>query len=375
MTSSASVVMSRTVIGQNNYYFFTQLGYAALGLGGLFILSRIDYRFWSKIATPLMILSVFLLLAVFIPGIGFEHNGATRWITIFGFQFQPSEAMKLSLIIFLAAWFEKKGDDVRDIKRGVLPFLAITGFVVGIILILQRDMGTASVLIASAGVLYVLAGAKISHILSTISVLAASLWLAISAGPFQYRLSRLTVFLNPGSDVSGAGYQIRQAKVAIGSGGLFGLGFGRSRQKFNYLPEAATDSIFAIIAEELGLIGASLIVLIILLFVLRGYKIAKQAPDVFSSLVAAGITTWVAAQSFINILAILGLMPLTGVPLPFISYGGTSLVMLLVSCGILLNISKHAVEGGNNANNRFGRWNWRSYLPSTSSRHRASKIR
>lgn len=317
-------------------------------------------------------LSIVLLVAVFLPGVGFRHNGAARWINLGFTSLQPSEPIKLALILFLASWFEKKGDDVRDLYKGTLPFLAIVCVVAGLILI-QPDMGTASVIVSTAGIMFLTAGASATHIMGLVLVGMAGIWGLIMAAP--YRMARLTIFLNPSSDSSGAGYQIRQALVAIGSGGIFGLGFGRSIQKFNYLPEAATDSIFAVISEELGLIRAGMLVFVILLFVLRGYKIAKEAPDVFARLTAAGITTWVAAQSFINILAILGLMPLTGVPLPFISYGGTSLVMLLAACGILLNISKHAVEGGSNANNRLGRWNWRSYLSGIGGRHRAYKTR
>lgn len=375
IVSSATVVMSLTASGGSNHFFISQLVYAALGVGAMFVLSNIDYRLWAKVATPLMIISVLLLFLVFVPGLGFSHNGATRWIILFGFQFQPSEVMKLTIILFLAKWFESKGSDIEDLKKGTLPFLAITGIAVIAILIFQRDMGTASVIIVTAGVMYIIAGAKFSHVFGTIGALGAFLWLAISAGPFKYRLERMTVFLNPGSDSTGAGYQIRQALVAVGSGGIFGVGFGKSRQKFNYLPEAATDSVFAVVSEELGIIGATAIVVVILLFVLRGYKIAKEAPDVFAKLVAAGITTWIGAQAFINILAILGLMPLTGVPLPFISYGGTSLVMILAACGILLNISKHSDIGGKDANHSLGRRNWRTYLPSLGGRHRARQAR
>lgn len=372
MISSASVVMSRTVANQSNYYLFSQAGAAAIGLILLYVFSKIDYRFWAKISPILLGLSIVLLVAVFLPGIGFSHNGAARWINLGFMNLQPSEPIKLALIIFLASWFEKKGDDVRSLTRGTLPFLVILGIIAGLVLS-QPDMGTASVIIATAGVMFLLSGASMAHVGGLILTGAAAVCALIAAAP--YRMARLTTFLNPTADSSGAGYQINQALLAIGSGGVFGLGFGRSRQKFNYLPEAATDSIFAVIAEELGLIRACMIVVVILLFVLRGYKIAKEAPDVFSRLVAAGITTWVAAQSFINILAILGLMPLTGVPLPFISYGGTSLVMLLAACGILLNISKNAVEGGNNANNRVGRWNWRPHLSGAGNRHRAAKVR
>ncbi len=372
MISSASVVMSRTVAGQNNYYFFTQLAAAGIGLVLLFIFSKIDYRFWAKVSPFLLILSVILLIVVFLPGIGFSHNGASRWINLGFTSLQPSEPIKLALILFLAAWFEKKGSELRDLTRGTLPFLLIVGVIAGLILF-QPDMGTASVIVSTAGIMFFAAGASLTHVGALILTGAAGVWGLIIAAP--YRMARLTTFMNPSADSTGAGYQIRQALVAIGSGGIFGLGFGRSRQKFNYLPEAATDSIFAIISEEMGLIRSGLIIFVILLFVLRGYKIAKEAPDTFAKLAAVGITTWVAAQSFINILAILGLMPLTGVPLPFISYGGTSLVMLLAACGILLNISKHAVEGGNNANRRIGRWNWRTYFPSFGGRHRTSKAR
>lgn len=370
--SSASVVMSRTVAGQSNYYFFAQAAAAAIGLVALVIFSKIDYRFWAKVAPLLLGLSIVLLIAVFLPGIGFAHNGASRWINLGFMNLQPSEPIKLALILFLASWFEKKGDDVQDLYKGTLPFLAIVGVIAGLVL-LQPDMGTTSVIVSTAGIMFLLAGASMRHVVGLIGLAIAGVWGLILIAP--YRLARLTTFLDPSADSSGAGYQIQQALVAIGSGGLLGLGFGRSRQKFNYLPEAATDSIFAVIAEELGLIRSSIIVFIILLFVIRGYKIAKDAPDVFARLVAAGITTWIAAQSFINLLAILGLMPLTGVPLPFISYGGTSLAMLLAACGILLNISKHSEVGGSNANNRLGRWNWRSYFPSFGGRKRARSAR
>jgi len=372
MISSASVVMSRMVAGQSNYYFFTQLAAAGIGLVLLYIFSKIDYRFWAKISPILLILSIGLLIAVFLPGVGFKHNGAARWINLGFTNLQPSEPIKLALILFLASWFEKKGNDVRDLYRGTLPFLAIVGVIAGLVLI-QPDMGTASVIVSTAGIMFLVAGASVTHLIGLVMAGAAAMWGLIVVEP--YRMARLTIFLNPSTDSTGAGYQIRQALVAIGSGGIFGLGFGRSIQKFNYLPEAATDSIFAIISEELGLIRAGMIVFIILLFVLRGYKIAKEAPDTYARLVATGITTWVAAQSFINILAILGLMPLTGVPLPFISYGGTSLVMLLAACGILLNISKHSEIGGSNANTRLGRRDWRSYIPGIGGRHRAHQTR
>jgi cell division protein FtsW len=193
-----------------------------------------------------------------------------------------------------------------------------------------------------------------------LSAAVAGVAILIKTAP--YRMARLTIFLNPDADKSGAGYHINQALLAIGSGGLFGMGFGRSRQKFNYLPEAATDSIFAVISEELGLIRASFIILLFVLFAFRGYKIAKNAPDDYSRLMAVGITTWIVAQAFINILAILSMMPLTGVPLPFISLGGTSLIMLMFASGILLNISRHVTVEESNENSRVGRRHRRTHL-------------
>lgn len=372
MISSASVVMSKTVANSDNYYFFTQLAAGAVGILLLYIGSRIDYQVWKKFALPFLIINVFFLLIVFVPGLGFQHNGASRWISIGPLNFQPSESIKLALILFFASWLESKGDDIRDIRKGTAPFLVILGIVLTLVLA-QPDMGTATVLAVTAGAMYFISGAKPSHILALLGAAIAGIIVLIKAAP--YRMARLTIFLNPTSDKSGAGYQISQALLAIGSGGIWGLGFGKSRQKFNYLPEASTDSIFAVISEELGLIRASMVVLLFLLFAFRGYKIAKGAPDTFARLTAVGITTWVISQAFINILAILSLMPLTGVPLPFISYGGSSLVMLLAACGILLNISKHTANGGENENSRVGGRNWWSYITGTRSSYRASKAR
>lgn len=372
MISSASVVMSKVGTGKDNFYFFSQLKAAVIGLVCLFITSRLDYSIWRKAAIPFFVINFILLICVFIPGINFSHNGASRWINLGFINFQPSESIKLALILFLAYWLEKKGPEIKDFLKGVIPFAAIAGIVI-VMVLLQPDMGTCTVLFVSAGSMFLVSEARFKHILSGIGFAIAGVAALIKAEP--YRVSRLAVFLNPTGDKTGAGYQISQALLAIGTGGLWGLGFGRSRQKFNYLPEAATDSIFAVICEELGMIRASLVVIVFLLFGIRGYKIAKGAPDTFSRLVAVGITSWIVAQAFINILAILSLMPLTGVPLPFISYGGTSLVMILFACGILLSISRHVDQGGMDANSRFGRRNWWAYLTGTGGSQRAAKAR
>lgn len=360
MISSASVVLSQNEAGNPNYYFFTQLKSVAIGIILFFIGLRLDYRFWRKIAPVLMIVSIIALIAVFLPGIGVERNGAHRWLYLGFMQFQPSELAKLALIIYLAAWFENKGTEVKNLFSSTLPFILILGLVGGLV-IKEPDMGTTVILSLVAGVIYFVAGARMTHVLGMIASVVALAWYLIKSAP--YRMSRFMVFLNPSADSSGQGYHVNQALLAIGSGGILGLGFGKSRQKFNYLPEAATDSIFAVIAEELGLIGASLVVVLIAIYAYRGLRVARQAPDVFARLVAVGITVWIVGQSLINIMAILSLMPLTGVPLPFISYGGSSIIMLMFASGILLNISKHTQKGEKVAYNRFGWGNWRSYFP------------
>lgn len=359
MISSASVVMSKTVAGKENYYLMSQLKSALLGLVALYAGIKIDYKLWRKWAPYLLIGNIIALVAVFVPGLGFHHGGANRWIVIGPLNFQPSEPLKFTLILYLAAWFENKGSDLRDFVKGTLPFLGLF-IVIGGLIMKQPDMGTMTVVAAIAGVMYLIAGASYTHIGVMFAGAVGVVAMLIKAAP--YRMARFTIFLNPAADSKGIGYHINQALLAIGSGGIFGMGFGRSRQKFNYLPEAATDSIFAVTAEELGFVRSLFIIVLFLLFAFRGFKIAKGAPDDFSRLVAVGITTWIVAQAFINILAIMSMMPLTGVPLPFISLGGTSLIMLMFACGVLLNISKYVTEGESNANSRLGRGNRRAHF-------------
>jgi cell division protein FtsW len=360
MISSASVVLSRVDTGDANKWFFTQLTSVGIGFVGLLLGYLIDYRFWRKISPYLLVFNILLLIMVFMPGIGVRANGANRWVDLGFMNFQPSELMKLSLTLYLAAWFENKGHEVKKFFSSTLPFVLIIGLIVFLIM-KQPDMGTTVILALIAGMIYFVAGASLLHVTGMITLAIAGGWLLIRSA--TYRMQRFMIFLNPSSDSGSSGYHVNQALLAIGSGGLFGLGFGHSRQKFSYLPEAATDSIFAVAAEELGLLGALFVVALFVLFAFRGYKIARTAPDVFARLVAVGITSWVVGQAFINIMAILSMMPLTGVPLPFVSYGGTSIITLMTACGILLNISKHTVKGEGHENHRFGRWHWRSYLP------------
>ena len=340
MIASAGIAYSRSRFGDPYFFFKHQLFYGVLpGLLILYVVQKIDYNYWKKISFPLFISSVVFLILVFIPGIGTKIYGANRWIQLGSFSFQPSEMLKLSLVLYLAAWLESRNERVKDFYEGLVPFLAIIALV-SFLLEKQPDMGTLGVIILIAISIFFVSGAKISHLVLIGASGLAALLLLIKME--AYRMNRFLVFLHPEVDPRGIGYQINQALLAIGSGGIFGLGLGHSFQKFNYLPEPVGDSIFAIIGEELGLVGAMALVILFIFFALRGLRIAKNIEDTFARLVVCGIVAWVAAQAFINISAISGLIPLTGIPLPFISYGGTSLIFLMVAMGILLNISKHA---------------------------------
>lgn len=337
MISSAGIAYSRSHFGDSYFFFKRQLAGVLIGLVALYFSQRINYNYWKKISLPFFALSIIFLILVFVPGIGTKIYGASRWLAFGPLSFQPSEMLKLSLIIYMAAWLESRGGRVRDFFEGFLPFITIVA-IISFLLMKQPDMGTLGVIILTAISMFFLSGSKISHMLLMGS--AGFLALAVLIKVESYRMNRLLVFLHPELDPRGIGYQINQALLAIGSGGILGVGLGHSMQKFNYLPEPVGDSIFAIIGEELGLVGCVVLIALFALLAMRGLRIAKNAPDAFSRLVAAGIVSWIFFQAFINMAAISGLIPLTGIPLPFISYGGTSIVFLMVAIGILLNISK-----------------------------------
>jgi cell division protein FtsW len=356
MISSASIVKSYEVTNgaTNNLYLYRQL--IALGIGVLawIFIQRIDYHLYKKYSLWFLIGALILLALVFVPGIG-KNFGANRWIGFGSLIFQPSELAKLFLIIFLASWLSTRSTSrgylgqansrqrseriAKSFVKGFLPFLLIMG-VVGALLMKEPDLGTTVVIFVVALTIFFVAGANSWHLAALIPVFLASIWVLIKSAP--YRMARLIAFLNPAKDVQGIGYHINQAIIAIGSGGWWGLGFGNSKQKFNYLPQASSDSIFAIICEELGFIRALLVIAVYILIAVRGYSIAKRVPDDFGRLLTVGITTWFIFQAVVNLAAMMGLLPLTGVPLPFVSYGGSSLVISLIGVGILLNISKHA---------------------------------
>lgn len=341
MIASAGVVYSQSRFGDQYYFFKRQLLFGILpGIFACYVSSKIDYHYWKKISVPLFFIALVGLVLVFVPGMGNKLYGASRWLQLGPISFQPSEMAKLSIIIYLAAWLESRGSHrIRDFFEGFLPFIGIMA-IIGFLIIKQPDMGTLGVIVITMLVMFFSSGSKLSHLLWMAAGGIASFFILIKIAP--YRLNRLLIFMNPDLDPRGIGYHINQALLAVGSGGILGLGLGHSRQKFYYLPEPVGDSIFAVIGEELGIAGAVLLVVLFLIFSLRGLKIAKNSPDDFGKLLGIGITSWIIMQAFINISAITAIIPLTGVPLPFISYGGTSIVFLLAGVGILLNISKQS---------------------------------
>jgi len=338
MLTSASSVISFEKFGDSNYLLKHQLLYGILiGLIGFLVASKIDYHVWGKFAFILLALNILLLLAVFIPGIGYEYGGAKRWINLGITLLQPTELLKLTFVLYLSTLFAKNIAGIKDAAYGLIPFVVILGSLVFLIM-LQPDMGTMTIIAFTAIIIYFVAGAPFKHLLWLVLGASGLFLLLIKLAP--YRAARLTVFLNPALDSQGIGYHINQALLAIGSGGIFGLGLGHSRQKYLYLPEVTGDSIFAVIAEELGLFFTLILILLFLAFMFKGLKIAKRSPDSLGKLIATGIVTWISVQAFVNIGAMVTLIPMTGIPLPFISYGSSALATSLIAVGILINISK-----------------------------------
>jgi cell division protein FtsW len=337
--ASASGPQAFERFGDSYYFVKHQFLQGILpGLLAFFVGATIPYTTWKKYAMPLLILSIVFLLLVFIPGIGTDYGTfAKSWIQLGAFGFQPSEFAKLSFLLYLAAWLEGRKETVKDFKEGLLPFLVLLGLVGGLIF-LQPDLGTLSILLAMALMVFFVAGGSIWHLLG-IGAGGVGL-LAIAIKFSAYRSARFMTFLHPELDPQGIGYQVNQSLLAIGSGGFLGRGYGHSLQKFQYLPEVIGDSIFAVIGEEMGFFFTTAFIIILLIFLLRGLKIGSAAKHGFGKYVAVGMIAWIGVQAFVNIGSMLAILPVTGVPLPFISYGGTSLIAILAGCGIVLNISK-----------------------------------
>lgn len=339
MVYSASAVNAFYDYGDSFYVVKRQLIFACLGVIAMFLTMNADYGFWKKHARTALIIGFVFLLIVLIPGIGVVRGGARSWLGIGSFGIQPSELMKLVMVLYLAKLLSEQQKQITHFAKGLMPPLLLVGAAFGLIM-LQPDLGTGAVLFGASLIVIFAAGARISHLAGLAMVGAAGLVGLIIAAP--YRLQRITAFLDPWADPLGAGYQSIQSLYAIGPGGLAGLGLGMSRQKYSYLPEPQTDFIFSIIAEELGFIGGAAIILLFALLLWRGMRVAITAPDLFGSLLAAGIVGIFAVQVFINIGVVIGLLPVTGITLPLISAGGSSLTLLLTAIGILLNISRYA---------------------------------
>ncbi len=337
MVLSASSVVAEASYGSAWYFFERQVAWAVVGLGAFVVTARIDYRRWRRAVIPLLVVSVGLLVVVLVPGLGIRVDGARRWLGFGPLRFQPTELAKLALLLFAADLLTRRVRELYDWRRVVLPVLAVLG-VFGVLVLKQPDLDSTIVLALIAFGVLVVGGVRLRHLLTvgTLGITAVSV-LAISA---SYRRARVFAFLDPWSDASNTGYQIAQSLIAVGSGGWTGVGLGASRSKWLFLPNAHTDFIFAVIGEELGLVGCALVVALFAGFAVLGIRAALRAPDRFGMLLAAGVTVWVVGQAAINIGAVLGLLPVSGIPLPFVSFGGSALVFTMVAAGILGNVAR-----------------------------------
>ncbi|MBI5622024.1 putative lipid II flippase FtsW [Candidatus Falkowbacteria bacterium] len=337
--SSASTPIAYQKFNQPYYFVIHQIVTGLLpGVALFFFFSRFHYTKLKQLAWPLLIFSIALLTLVFIPGLGAEYGSAKSWITILGFSVQPAEIVKLTFLIYLAAWLDGRGEKrVQDLHNSFLPFAIVLG-IISVLMLLQPDLGTLSIIVITAVIMYFVGGGSLKHLGIIGAVGLAGFLALVKIAP--YRMDRFTAFLHPERDPQGIAYHIWQSLIAVGSGGFFGVGLGHSRQKFSYLPEVTGDSIFAIIGEELGFLFTTAFIGLLLFFAHRGFVLAKNTPDRFSRLLVIGIITWLIFQSFINIMGMLSLLPMTGIPLPFISAGGTALMTSLAAVGILLNISR-----------------------------------
>lgn len=338
MVYSASSITSMAQMSDSLFYFKRQLMWVVIGVLVMSGMARIDYRKLDKLAVPLLVMAVAGLVLVLVPGVAREIGGAKRWIRFAGVGIQPSEFAKLCLVIYMAHSISRKQDCIRDLVKGVLPDLAITG-IIFLLILKEPNLSTAGIVAFSYGLLLFLGSGSLAHIGGMIG---GGLILGVSlVFQKQYRMKRLLAFIDPWENARTSGYHIIQSLVAIGSGGIWGLGLGQSRQKFFILPERHTDFIFAIICEELGFAGGLAVILLFLVLIWRGFYIATRAPDMFGFLLASGITGILGCQVMINLGVVLSVLPTTGVTLPFVSYGGSSLVFLAAGMGILLSISKY----------------------------------
>ena len=364
MVTSASVAFAYTQHETPFYYSLRQALWMAIGFAALFFLSRFDYHRLRPLAPAGAAVVLLLMILVLVPHLGVTVNGARRWFDAGPFgTFEPSELGKLAFALFISHWIDRRGDKINDFQRGFLPYVAMLAGVL-VLLMLQKDLGTSVVMVAIFVSAYWAGGGRMRHVV----ILVAALLLAFIALTIvePYRFARLTSWRNPLADPLGAGFQSTQSIYGLASGGFFGVGIGHSVEKYGWLPEAHTDFIFAIIGEETGLLGTTLVMLGFLFFAVRGYRTSMRAPDTFGVTLAASITTWIAFQALINMATVTNTLPVTGVPLPFFSYGGTALATTLAGVGVLLSIARkgtirtksHNKKGGDAALDSWRRNRW-----------------
>jgi cell division protein FtsW len=372
MVYSSTFDMGYVHYDNPNHFFTRQVVWTVLGLAAMVALALIDYHVWQRYAV-LILAGTLLLLAVVLVA-GSTKFGARRWIS--NGSIQPSELAKIAVVIYIAAWVTSKGAKIRQISYGLVPFAILIGLVTGLIL-LQRDMSTALLLAVTAWLMFFIAGADLVQLFAIIVFGLAAFGLLIAREP--YRMERVVAYLNPNMDPSGSSFQVQQALAALASGGILGKGLGASSQKFGFVPAVHTDTIMAILGEELGLIGCLVLIGLFILLAYRGFKIALEAPDGFGTILASGLTCALALQALVNMAVVTATLPYAGVPLPFISYGGSSMVTTLACVGLLLSISRGrrataarrprtTGQGGSGARTDLGRGNWRPRVPSA--RHR-----
>lgn len=341
MVFSASTSVSHREVGNSWLYIRKQLTWVVVGSMAMYMGSRINYWKWQQLANLALVVTVLALLAVWVPGLGVTRNGSTRWLDLGFTQMQPSEVAKVTLMVWVAHVLASKPERINRFFKGTVPILGVTGLICGLVL-LQPDLGTAIAIALVVCLVLFAAGLPWGQIVFLGVGGLGSVALAILLAP--YRMARFTAFLDPWKDPSDTGYQIIQSLYAIGPGGLFGRGLGKSLQKQFFLPEPHNDFIFSVTAEELGFLGGAALIVLFLLLAIRGLRIAVRAPDRFSSLLATGITAMVVSQAAVNFAVVTGSMPVTGIPLPLVSYGGSSLSIILGSFGVLLNISRFCRE-------------------------------
>jgi cell division protein FtsW len=339
MLLSASFPSAYYINSDPTHYFVRQGVFAVAGIAAMFIISRFNYQRLRGIAKPLLYLAIILLVLVLVPGVGITRNNATRWLGIGElFTFQPSEIAKMAVVIYFSNSISKKKEKMHTTRYGILPYLLILG-VISVLMLMEPHLSGTVLILGAGAVLMLVGGINLAWVIAAVGGAGGVAALMLS-GIIKYGQSRIAMWHDPWLDAQGDGYQLVQSLLAIGSGGLLGVGLGKSRQKFLYLPEEHNDFIFAIVCEELGLIGATLIMLLFAALILRGYWIALHARDRFGSLLVVGITTLVALQTFLNIGVVTGLLPTTGISLPFFSYGGTALSIQLAEMGIVLSVSR-----------------------------------